>query len=231
LSSFFLYSIGALISVGLVINAIVVRVLNSLIGGIVYINLTERTDRKANIIKELKKIGCQYERINAIKEENGGLGCVKSQILALEFAKKNEWKNILIFEDDFTFFYNRFWVRYKLMSTLMKLKEWDVLMLAGFLIDHRDTKLYHLKRVIDAQSASGYFINGPFINNLLDVYEESKNNLQQNKAYDKWALDQNWKKIQSENRWFICSPQLGYQKSGYSDIEKRNVDYKKYSIK
>jgi hypothetical protein len=107
----------------------------------------------------------------------------------------------------------------------MKLKDWDVLMLSGFLIDHKDTKFPHLKRVIDAQAASGYLVNRYFIDNLLEVFTESKNNLQNNNDYKKWALDQNWKKIQAESKWFIYSPQLGYQKGGYSDIEKRNTDY------
>ena len=73
------------------------------IDAIVYINLINRLDRKKQISKELDGLKCKYKRIDAIKHKNGGLGCVRSHIKCLEYAKENKLDNILIFEDDFVF--------------------------------------------------------------------------------------------------------------------------------
>ena len=70
-----------------------------------YINLLNRTDRKEHVINELKKIGINdnVERFNAIKLENGALGCSMSHLKCLEIAKQNDWESVLIIEDDIKF--------------------------------------------------------------------------------------------------------------------------------
>jgi hypothetical protein len=39
------------------------------------------------------------------------------------------------------------------------------------------------------------------------------------------CCDQSWKVLQPHNNWYIFNPKLGYQRPGYSDIEKRLVNY------
>ena len=46
---------------------------NSLFGGVFYINLEHRTDRKDQIESELNKMNLKYERFNAIKRKKGYL--------------------------------------------------------------------------------------------------------------------------------------------------------------
>jgi len=75
------------------------------IDAILYINLEHRKDRNEHILNEIHKIctdNSKIHRIDAIKNDNGALGCGLSHIKALEYAVKNEWKTVLILEDDFT---------------------------------------------------------------------------------------------------------------------------------
>ena len=54
-----------------------------------YINLEHRIDRKYETIYELKKLGIQKpNRFNAIKNDNGAIGCYMSHLEVLKLAKK-----------------------------------------------------------------------------------------------------------------------------------------------
>ena len=44
--------------------------------------------------------------------------------------------------------------------------------------------------------------------------------------YKKYAIDQNWKKLQKKDDWLIFNENLGFQKPDYSNIEKKHIDYK-----
>ena len=65
-----------------------------------YINLASRPDRKQHVEEQLKIMGIQAERFNAIKLANGALGCSLSHLKCLETAKENNWSHLLVVEDD-----------------------------------------------------------------------------------------------------------------------------------
>ena len=195
------------------------------IGKIVYINLEHRLDRKKQITKELDKLGCNYMRLSAIKDKNGGLGCVRSHIKCLKYAKENNLKNILILEDDFVFTENRKMINKKLSEVFYKLNNnWDIIMLSGHGIEEI-TDINILNRITKAQTASGYIVNNHYYDILLEIYRESEKHLSNNEDYKIWALDQNWKKLQEVDKWYILNPQIGKQKESYSDIEQEVVNY------
>ena len=54
-----------------------------------YINLDHRTDRKEHVEKELNIIGVNASRFEAIKMENGAIGCSMSHLKILQTALKN----------------------------------------------------------------------------------------------------------------------------------------------
>ena len=69
-----------------------------------YINLASRTDRLAHVVVELAKMDIEGERIDAIKMDNGALGCTMSHIHCLKLAKSRNLPHVFICEDDITFF-------------------------------------------------------------------------------------------------------------------------------
>ena len=68
-----------------------------------YINLLSRPDRKQHVENQLKTIGINAQRFNAIKMQNGAIGCSMSHLKIIETAKNNDWDHVLIVEDDILF--------------------------------------------------------------------------------------------------------------------------------
>ena len=206
------------------------------IGGILYINLDKRTDRRKTIEAELDTLKCPYQRLSATYvPKNGAKGCAKSHIDAITLAKKNKWKNVLIIEDDFVFKHN---VNYKgiLYKILQKLNNnFDVLMLSGHLHSYYKTNIDEsLFKVNKCVKTDAYIVSEKFYDTLLNNFTESYNNQPSDKpndaieihGWDIWAIDQHWKKLQPTNDWYIIFPTIGQQQYGFSDIEKKIVNYK-----
>ena len=130
---------------------------------IYYINLINRKDRNKNIKKQLKKINCPnnlIHRINAIKKDDGALGCGLSHIKALNTAlnnykKDNSIKYVLILEDDFEWKYNKKFKINKLINILNSKIDWNIILLScnGKTIDINNE---NLKKVINCQTTSSY---------------------------------------------------------------------------
>ena len=74
------------------------------INHVFFINLDTRPDRKSHVEIQLNNIGLNnHQRFNAIKMQNGAIGCSMSHLKLIETAKSNKWDHILIVEDDILF--------------------------------------------------------------------------------------------------------------------------------
>src|SRR6056297_1972222 len=69
------------------------------------INLDERKDRWEHAKNEFKKANIldRVKRFSAIRENDGRLGIIKSNLAIVKLAKEKKLKNVLVFEDDFEF--------------------------------------------------------------------------------------------------------------------------------
>ena len=96
-----------------------------------YINLEHRTDRKEHVESQLSNLGIKAKRFNAIKMDNGAIGCSMSHLNVLQNALNQKLDHILIVEDDITFLdsglfktqINKFFEKHN--------NNWDVILLAG----------------------------------------------------------------------------------------------------
>jgi glycosyl transferase family 25 len=194
-----------------------------------FINLDHRKDRLEHItdvlLNKLKIPKKQIKRINGIyTPENGAIGCALSHIKILKNILRNKYEVSLILEDDFDVYdSNIFWEGLNNFSN--EKIDWDLVQVSANLLKSEETKWKFLTKVLESQTTSGYLIHRNFIRKLLNVYKESYVNLQISSDY-KWAIDQNWKKIQPDSKWYCFNPKLGYQIDGFSDIEKIIVNYK-----
>ena len=138
---------------------------------ILYINLESRHDRDVKIKKELVKIGFNGTRFNAIKMNNGAIGCSMSHLKCLQMAKENDWDHVCILEDDIEFLDPEMFKK-QLSTFLQKHSEWDVVLLAGNnMLPYQPIDETCIK-VSNCQTTTGYLVNGHYIQTLINNFKD-----------------------------------------------------------
>jgi glycosyl transferase, family 25 len=196
------------------------------IDAFIYINLDKRIDRKEEILREFKNFEIPEERIYRIKGVDSdvpGLGCTLAHINALKFAKKNNFKYFIIFEDDFTFIIDPKTFNDNLCSFFNLDINFNVVMLGYNL-----KKSKHLNDIIgyalETQTASSYLVNGNYTETLINCLEEGASKLAITHQHWNYMNDQYWKKLQSDN-WYYFVTRIGIQRPGFSDCAKGFRNY------
>lgn len=193
---------------------------------VVYINLDSRTDRKEHIEKHLKVFNPeQVIRIPGVEDkEHPYLGCMKGHLAALELAKEKGWENVLILEDDAvwsTFVKDA----YPMFEKLVKRPEgYDVIMLGGTYADY-DKNTFRVKK---SQAGSSYLVNKSYYDTIVKRAQEVVKNFVPGVTKDEDITPDVavFKPLQATDNWFIVVPPLMIQGKSYSNILKKNVDYK-----
>ena len=217
-----------------------------MIDGILYINLSHRKDRKQMILKNLEDNRfdmCKVQRIDAVLNELcGHIGCGESHVKALETAIANNWKNVLILEDDFVFTRQPSYI-HDTITKLMSIK-WDVVLLAQGHKQLADSQYSFLKKIIYCTTTSGYIVRQHYYKTLLENFKQSivkmkkelelhiiKNSINTPipKLHYCSAIDQHWFSLQRKDTFYLCMPAFGMQNEElYSDINCRSEHQKKY---
>jgi len=188
-----------------------------LIEKVVYINLERRKDRLEQIQKELSIFPPEkVQRFNAISHEKGLIGCVKSHIAVLEMAISQNWKNVLIVEDDMQ------WYNFSevILRSLLS-QPYDVIGLGGTFVRYNK----HTYKASFFSTATAYVISNHYYSVLLQNFKEGCQKLIESYEPPKYALDRYWQQLQSRDNWYIIMPPICIQTPSYSDIENTNVNY------
>jgi len=204
---------------------------------IYYINLEHRKDRLVNVHKQMSIVEAPVNnvyRINATLHSDGATGCAASHIEALHTALHADHSSdcVCIIEDDFGWTDHGDNIK-SFLEPALKSDNWDVLLLSyGFWDGELGPPTTEgLRRVVNAASTAGYIIKKRYIPKLLNHWELGyAKRLQYNVVkghpyYHELAIDQHWKKLQREDRWFTTLKKLGQQVPSYSDIEKTDKGY------
>ena len=202
---------------------------------IYYINCAHRDDRKQHLEAELDKLRriipeLQVVRIEAIYlPTNGALGCGLSHIKALEHAIAARDEEAIILEDDFTFSEGgSVDMKEKVEFLMTGLIEWDVCLLAGNLKKHEPVEgmdFYH--HVTQAYTTTAYVVRRDYITRLIKTFTNACEGLvQSGPQVHEYCIDTVWQQLQGVDRWICCWPLVGYQYPNFSDIEKRETDYR-----
>ena len=207
----------------------------SFLDKVVFINLESRPDRLFDIQNELYVIPREKVlRFNGILDSPGHIGCSKSHIASLEIAIANNWKNVLIVEDD------AMWNKYdkgynRLLYLIKKNPHFDVITLGNTEVkfDKNTGKLF------SGVTCTAYLVNQHYYQTLLKNFKEGLDQLLITKTIEdkkdrlpyekKYCIDQYWKHLQAKDNWFIVNPALMIQRPGKSSIIDANhgedVDY------
>jgi len=189
---------------------------------VVYINLDHRTDRRAEVDAELAQYfpAEKITRFSAIQRANGALGCTASHIAVLEMAKANQWKNVLVVEDDAMWKPENFEEAY---GTLERLSDaYDVIMLSSTF-----TRWYlGSLKLISGKTTAAYMVNSHYYDTLLSNFKEGLALFEVSQDNGAHAVDTYWCTLQEKDNWFVVIPSLMQQRPGYSDIVKQFTDYR-----
>ncbi len=196
-----------------------------------YINLLYRTDRDLHMKNLIKNNDFfkNIERIDAVKNKNGHIGCAMSHCKCLiKLLEKNE-ECYIILEDDFMIFdqenFNLFITEF---NEIKNNKDWDLLTLTprGKIIECDHIKNFN--KIKDTQTTSGYIVKHSFIKKLLNIFCLSLGHLKNDFDINKWAIDQSWKILQEKYNFIYFNKIFGGQLPSYSDIENKYCDNTHY---
>ena len=187
---------------------------------VVYINLEERPDRMAEVERQLSVFPPEKVlRFNAIKHRNGAIGASKSHIAVVELAIQNNWKNVLIVEDDMI--WNKFDTGYPIYEKLVS-NPFDVLCLGSACVQY-NPQTYKAKYV---STATAYLVNNHYYRTLLETFKDGLEKLTNDETKPSlYALDRIWMHLIERDNWFVVQPTMCIQKPGYSNIENKFVNY------
>ena len=192
-----------------------------------YINLAKREDRNhhmRNITKHpfFKNV----IRFNAIEHKKGAVGCTLSHIECLKMLSQKNDDYYMILEDDFCVLSQQHFDNFlKDFNEIKDRDDWDIITLTprGDTMTHNVHNRFH--RISNNQTTTGYIIKHRFISELLPVFEASVSKLENGGDPNKWALDSCWKPMQLSTQFWYYNDIFAGQLPGYSDIEKRQVNY------
>lgn len=178
-------------------------------------------------------MGLEGERFEAIEHEFGCYGCSMSHLSILKKAKKMNYKNIIILEDDFIFLVTKEYFQEK-METFFSMvydentqkHNYDVCMF-HYNNKKKDDNTFMYKNV-EISNAVGYMINTDYLDTLIDLFEVNFPLLLETQMHWVYTIDQIWKNLQKKDNWYCLNPRIGKQMEGYSDLAKRIVNYDSY---
>lgn len=185
---------------------------------IYYINLEHREDRRKQIEEELRRLDLAAERYSAIKNENAPMGCSESHLDLIKKAKNLNLDKIMVLEDDFRFLITK--EQLDIFLQRINLIDFDVIMIGYNLIRSEQYNDF-LGKVLEAQTTSGYIVHNKFYDKLIKCWEEGLE-LYKKHPNEHWnyILDQYWKKLQPESKWYYSLERIGKQRESYSDLSK-----------
>lgn len=199
-----------------------------------YINLDHRDDRKKLFLEQMQLYSIPEEKIQRISgtyiKEFGALGCAFSHIRTLQEFLESTYETCIIFEDDFQFTIEKEYFHRMITEVFQQRIPFDVLLLAGNILEQEPSSFAFLKRVTDAQTTSGYLITKAFAQILLKNFQEAAYMLSEyyivhETRVESFCIDRHWKHLQKKYKWYSFFPKVGIQREGFSDIEQRTTNY------
>lgn len=186
------------------------------------INLDERIDRWEMCQKEFQKVGIldKVERFPAIKDVDGRIGIIKSNLEIVKYAKKNKLNNVLIFEDDVKFITDDTEGNLKKSLSQIGNLKWSLFYL-GANTHNRLLKITsNLILIKNSYAVHAMAYNKSVYDKFIKKFEGMDRISRHSDILDVYLAEE----IQSKDVCLMTNPMLATQRNDYSDIEKRLVN-------
>jgi len=201
--------------------------LNRYFDRVVCINLDSRPDRWAEVCSEFKRHRIEVERYAAINgtahESEGGQlspaerGCLESHLAVIRSSVERDCQRTLIFEDDVEFDPDLQNLFHQALEADWIPPGWDFLYLGGAHVEPPQRINPRIARVLRTHTTSHYAISGRFAHQLI----QSNPSLHE-------PIDVLLTRYQKVKRSYTFEPAIAWQRSGYSDIRRKHVDYSRF---
>jgi GR25 family glycosyltransferase involved in LPS biosynthesis len=199
-----------------------------------YINLDHRIDRRQQFLEQMKAYDIPSTKLHLIPgiytKGFGALGCAHSHIKALETFLASSFSTCIVFEDDFQFTLEKEYFNQILREIYTQKIDFDILLLAGNVLEEKKSEHPFLRRVVEAQTTAGYILTKSFAKILLKNFQEAAYLLHEyytnhQTKVENFCIDRHWKALQPRYKWYVLFPKVGIQRESYSDIEERVTKY------
>jgi glycosyl transferase, family 25 len=190
-----------------------------------FINLASRPDRLRETQDELQRMGLvHWSRFDAIKNDNGALGCALSHAGVFEGLPPGETV-VMVCEDDIEFLVSPEELR-ELVQEFLENPALDVLCVAFNVMAKGHTISSRLDVTSNTQTLACYVAKASALELLRDSFSESARLIQEGKPLGLVAVDQHWKRLQRRTLIFaIPRKRAARQRPSFSDIEGQDVSY------
>lgn len=174
----------------------------------IVINLESRPERMIDFRKNIFPF--EVERFNAIKTDPGWVGCSNSHLAIMREQKEFPF---IIFEDDSILIDS--WDKVE-RAMLQLPSDWDALWLGG-----------SLYQSVEKYSENLYRIKGLYTHHAVIYNSQSMTDFYENNYYQSGLPIDAFSSSVVSYRYncFLINPMIMIQKSGFSDIENKVVDY------
>jgi GR25 family glycosyltransferase involved in LPS biosynthesis len=187
------------------------------------INLDTRIDRWNHAQEEFKKADIldRVQRFSAIKEDDGRVGVIKSNLAIVKIAKEKKLKNVLVFEDDFEFIVDN---PQKVLQTSINQAQgikWHLFYLGA----NTHEKLIKFKPNLILLKNAFAVHSMAYSNLVYDSFINKYDGIKIIKNFDDILDVYLAKNIQTKGICLMTNPMMTTQINSFSDIEQRVVDY------
>lgn len=165
----------------------------------------------------------------------GAVGCALSHAMMLsEFLFNTEKEFALVLEDDFQIRDPAQFLR-TIDTALHHAHQWDVFLLGhNVAVPIEATVMPNTLRVVNAQTTSGYLVGRRYASRLIESHFRAAELLRHYKHLPEpnrqittsmFCCDILWKRLQIDDRYWATVPSIVSQRSSFSDVENKMVDY------
>lgn len=184
-----------------------------------YINLSERTDRRELIEKELEKLQIPKEkciRFEAIKDNNGCIGCAKSHFSLVKKFLESDDKVWSIMEDDLFFIKDKNIINLYINDFL---DDKNAHFFNGSVTSlQKSNYSLNLNKINSGYTTGWYILKKEFAPLIFDSFFESVTGLLKGYNYAEYACDVVWSKYYNEYNFVTSKELLAIQRPSRSDI-------------
>jgi hypothetical protein len=206
--------------------------LKKYITNVVYVNLDSRTNRRSNIEEQLQIFNPeQIHRIPGIVPEildtaHKNVALAKAHLNGVKLARDNKWENTLFLEDDSV--WANLEAGFPVFEKLIN-QPYDAIMLGAHDADY-DKETFRVK---SATNGASYLLHISHYDVYIEKLESMINSFVPGvtKHEDLQGDGVVFKALQKEYKWYVVSPPLMIQKSGYSNRQNKHINFSSVNIK